>query len=380
MPEIPYVEDALAYFRDALPKFSTYMVRVMSHEHEDNKDYRIEIADSDSSFYSKIKSSSESINSVIDYISTNQDALEKEYDLKISFWKQRVGSNTIVTARKLSRKSSNTLIRQGVNAEVYKFVEKAYQSGVNIMIAGQTASGKTSFLNTLMDSSKDYLPTVLTSSFDEMMFGTDHREIIKLISREESIVNHAMSMNTPRMVLDEMYPVTKHYAAMKKIAGKGKQFVMVVHTGTVAMADEKEELSDILIDYQKEHPFEIRVDVKLDRVNGEYFPSIVAVHELIAGKQKTVMQTLYSGDKFIKHPTRSIRRKMEGKTKPRKGISLDNGEVDFSSMPALVAVSNEEKKELLVHRDALSALLHESNAYEALNHFNAIDEFLKRIK
>lgn len=340
----------------------------------------MEITDAKTSIVTKFLSTSESITELTEYVEANKHELIKEHNISIDSWLQPGTKNRIMTVRKNVRHDPGFLIEQGMNAEVYKFVEQAYLAGVNIIIAGETSSGKTSLLNTLMDSSKSYDPTVLVTSFDEMKFGYTRKEIIKLIGKEdESLVNHAITMNATRTVLDEMYSATNDFTTMRVMSGQGKQFIMAVHAFPVAKADEKEKLYDTAVNYQSDHPFEIRVDIKLERKNGERIPSIVAVHELVLDKGQTTMRTLFSGDKFIQDPTRSIRRKLEGKTRRQKE-PMGNAKLRGSETPTLMAVTEAQRKELIAHKDALSAFLHETGDYEAIAHFNALDEFLSRLK
>ena len=373
----PHVEDALKYFREVLPKYSTYNIWINRFKNDDS----IEIKDADSLAPTRVTASRESISELVDYTRNNKESLEKEYGVKIGHWDHDDDSDVVVTLRKNTRKHSGEIIDNGVSREVYDFIETAYQAGVNIVISGRSETAMGSFLNILMDSSKDYTPTVLISSNSDMVFGSDHREIAQIIGADGGLVQHGMTMNTPRVVLDEMYSAVEDFENMAMSAKQGKQYIMVANSSPTELARLNEKAKDYIFESKARHPFELRVDIGYKKLNGKKVITVIAVHELIFDKGETFMRTLFSGNYSVADPTRSIRRKLEGKTRRQKEFGVKNiRNANASEMPALIAVSEKEKEELLIHRDALSAFLHATGDHEALKHFNAMDKFLNQLK
>jgi hypothetical protein len=319
------------------------------------------------------------MDALIPYVKSIETDLKAKDGVKIDYWNQKDNpANTILTIKKKNRKSSSALFKQGINPAVYNFIEKAYTSGVNILIVGQTGQGKTGFLNTLMDSSKDYTPTVVASYVKEMMFGSDHSEIVEIVGNYNAAAAHALNMNIPRVIIDDVVITEEMIEFMGKRSEKGTQYVVTGHGLPLSLAEKGEAATCSFVEWSDKHPFDIEVDIALKkRADGKGRDMvIVGVHELITEDGTTILRTLFSGNEFIQDPTRHIRRKMEGKT---RGIKHDDTRLKLYS-PPLVTSSAEEIEEVLTHSDALGAFIQAHNDYEAISHFNELDKFLNKFK
>lgn len=376
---VEYVEDSIAYFMDALQSDLIYTIRLHRTDRDNEQESIIYLVDSYATQWRKVETSRASMDALILYVKSIETDLKAKDGVKIDYWNQKDNpANTILTIKKKSRKSSSALFKQGINPAVYNFVEKAYTSGVNILIVGQTGQGKTGFLNTLMDSSKDYTPTVVASYVKEMMFGSDHSEIVEIVGNYNAAAAHALNMNIPRVVIDDVIITEEMIEFMGKRSEKGTQYVVTGHGLPLSLAETGEAATCSFVEWSDKHPFDIEVDIALKkRADGKGRDMvIVGVHELITEDGTTSLRTLFSGNEFIQDPTRHIRRKMEGKT---RGIKHDDTRFKLYS-PPLVASDEEEIGEVMAHQKALGEFLHEANAYEALAHFNEVDKFLSKFQ
>lgn len=318
-----------------------------------------------------------SLPATLKYFQENKAKFGEEFDVSYDLHTSRLGFS--IRILKKSRVSHTQLLRtSNVTEEVYGFIDQAYKAGVNIMISGATGVGKTTFLNTLMDSSKDYQRTVFITSVDEMSFGNDHKEIVEIHGENSSnLIIAALRMAPYRVVIDENYP--DEYLMMNA-ASCGTQLVQVMHFTPVANATEKD--SDELNSRLANNPYELRVDVERKKVitaenpDGEFVFSVVAVHQLLDENGQKKMRTLYSGAEHVADPSRHLRRKIQSGLEhaEKTGSSYDGRE---STIDPFVSITAKSKDRLLEHRDAVEEYLRENGTPEIQQRFRMIDTVIR---
>jgi hypothetical protein len=213
-----------------------------------------------------------------------------------------------------------------------------------------------------------------------MMFSDAHSEIIEIVGAYNAAAVHALNMNIKRVVIDDMVLDEDMLPFMAKKSNMGTQYVMTGHGLPLPLAERNEAATSPLIEFSDTHPFDLEVDIALvPKKDGKgRNMEIVGVHELIIEDEGyTKLRTLFSGNEFVQDPTRSIRRKMEGKTRSAQGPKYG---LERSTMPPLVTSSEEEIEEVLTHSDALGAFIQASNDYEAIGHFLELNKFLSKFK
>lgn len=255
-----------------------------------------------------------------------------------------------------TRKNFDSFVEQGcLSREAANFLQKAYSAGINILIGGQTGAGKTTFLNYLADSCKDYKSTILLQDVGEMSFGIDHREITEMVSSQcGRLLHSAFILKPQRLLVDGIYE--DRSPEMNKITDAGIQIVNTTHftpqgksTGQV----------DPYTDYHPDHPFEIRVDLKMRKRENplpgqwRYYIDVVGIHQLIedSGSKGKIMRTLFASLETVDEPTRSLRRKIESGL--RNAVPQRMLADDMEASRPLVSVSEEEKDELLATCEAV---------------------------
>jgi hypothetical protein len=262
---------------------------------------------------------------------------------------------------KKTRVSADSTIQQkSAQMEAYKFLEAAYIAGINIIIEGQTGSGKSRLLNTLMDSAKDYNPTVLICNSPEMVFGNDHREITEI--RGNLATNprlaQVLRMSPHRVVMDDVFVDEKTMKAIVTSAMSGTQFVVTGYTNSSEVATSD---TDRISSRYAEHPYELRVHVALSGGDNstqskcDILSVQQIVHQKIGNSDTTSNRLLFDHEKMVAEPTRTLRRKMEAARKREavKPTVVSIPAFGETPVPALVSITPEEKVLLEAYRDDL---------------------------
>lgn len=316
------------------------------------------------------------------YILENQSMLEDKYDVEVEVGDHMATSSPYRTLSitKKSRISAEQLIEDGgITREAYEFINAAYQSGVNINVFGITGSGKTRFLNVLMDSSKDYKQTILIDSFPEMLFGFDHKEIIRLSSENPSLlVRNAITMNPFRVVMDDVFLDDTAKEEVIKASKGGMQFIGIGYSAG------PEEFEKRAAEYRAEDPFEVNVFVKMRRIDdGEKIKYLVVASDIqqvmqqkIGNEFKTTTRLLFSDGKKIADPTRTLRRKMEATNSTQAGLT-NKAEPNEAAVHTFVSLTPEEKVQLIDNRLALQRHFADKD-FILQERFKAIDKILAK--
>lgn len=295
---------------------------------------------------------------LIKYITENHSTLEDAYKLRpIDVARfSSFESHFYVSSYKRTLHDIDYFIDNGgMSKEAGEFLLKAYSSGVNILIGGETASGKTYFLNSLADSCKDSKPTILIHDIAEMSFSNDHNDITEFIANDcARLLQTATVLKPYRVIADGFYrDMTDE---MNKAVDAGIQIVNTMHITPEADATGK---LDQYSEYCPDNPFELRVDLKMGpKVDGKKrVVHVVGIHQLIdstKSKGSKEVRTLFSGLSKISEPTRTLRRKMEAGL-----FNQPAAENSYESEPtrAYVSISEEEKNALMEDCAAIEAHL-----------------------
>jgi hypothetical protein len=275
-------------------------------------------------------------------------------------------NNNSTTPEKPTTHLNQDQIRQ---KEACDFLKSAYSAGINIIIEGETNSGRTSLLNTLMNSPEDNQSTILltTENFVEI----DNPEITQIKGDDSAwLIHQARRMDPFRIVMDNFFINEETMENVVSGSLVGTQFVS---TGYTARSQFSNSETDPLSSLYPEHPYEIRVHVALqwndDRTKREF--NLVSVSQIVHQKASrmgtngrqfydvTSNQLLFNGDRKVADPTRTMRRKIEAAQRLHSSKAktsqqtLGSSSVDTRSAPTFVSLTPDEKAELLEHRAAL---------------------------
>jgi hypothetical protein len=276
--------------------------------------------------------------------------------------------------------------------EAYKFLKTAYSAGINIIIEGVTYSGRTSFLQNLINTSEDNQSTIFLTNY----FEADTPKATQMQGDDPLwLIHQARRMNPSRIVMDDLYISDKEMESIVSGALTGTQFIS---TGYVDYPYPVFTETDSLSARYIEHPFELRAHVSLSRNNaeGKFEFNILSVSQIIHQKLSRLTETggkysydstrnhlLFEGDKKVADPTRTLRRKIGFKqrtnsSKSESSSSLKNDpNSNGPSANTFVSLSPQEKAKLLEHRAVLRE--HFQTQSETLQeHFKEIENLLAR--
>lgn len=348
------ITDVVQYLHEVLGKQNFYGLAVERYSGE----YSLSIIQGKSATRAKFAPGQKEV--FVQYFTHGHHLIENKYRLE-PIPVEKLSSPDSYCHFNVFRKTKHDFeyfVEQGsLSREAADFLTSAYSAGVNILIGGTTGAGKTTFLTYLADSCKDYKSTILIHDVAEMSFGIDHQEIIELIAaRCGSLLQSAITLKPQRLLTDGIYE--DRTADLNQAADAGIQIVNTTHLIPVANGTGK---IDSYSEFYTDHPFEIRVDLQMRKKevvepgkNSRYL-DVVGIHQLIEdGPDKAKqMRTLFSSLEKLDEPTRSLRRKIEAGKKitaaPKGNVVVDN-----ASIRPLVSVSEEEKLELIEHRDVLT--------------------------
>lgn len=274
--------------------------------------------------------------------------------------------------------------------EAYKFLQKAYNTGINIIIEGVTCSGRTTLLKNLINSAENNESTILLTPFFEM-----ETPKVTQIKGDDPLwlIHQARRMNPFRIVMDDLHIKEEEMELIVSGALTGTQFVSTGYTDSSRNFSETDSLSSRYV----QHPYELRVHVALtwndEKKKGEF--DILSISQIIhqkvsntGGDRKSIYDStsnllLFEGDNKVAFPTRTMRRKIEfaqhlQNPKNDSVSSLKSPTFTETSAPNFVSVSPEDKAKLLKHRE----ILHEhfqSQSEHLQESFKEIEKLLARI-
>jgi hypothetical protein len=321
------------------------------------------------------------------HVVESQQELKSHYGVAVVDIKEAAnGKRRSFSITKKSRISADAMIQNSAQREAYDFLEAAYSAGINIIIEGKTYSGKSRLLNTLMDSSKDYKPTVLVNTFPEMIFGNDHREITEIRSdKPATLIRQVLRMDPSRVVMDDVFVDEETMRMIVAVAKTGTQFVA---TGYIDSSELFSSSTDHLASRYAEHPYELRVHVELRRNDDEnrlefnILSIKQIVHQKIRNYDTTSNWLLFDHEKKVAEPTRTLRRKMEAAQ--RRKVESDKLPVESlpapeeNPVPTFVSITQEERMRLELYRESLREHFKTQNIL-LRSKFREIDRILEKL-
>lgn len=318
------------------------------------------------------------------HVMESQHELKSAYGVSVVDLKETTnGMRRSFSITKKSRISADAIIQKSAQREAYDFLEAAYNAGINIIIEGKTYSGKSRLLNTLMDSSKDYKPTVLVNTFPEMIFGNDHREITEIRSdKPATLIHQVLRMDPYRVVMDDVFVDEETMDNIVAMAKTGTQFVA---TGYIDSSELFSSNTDHLASRYIEHPYELRAHVDLhwnaDRTKLEF--NILSIKQIVHQKIRNLDTTsnwmLFDHEKKVAEPTRTLRRKMDAARLRKNETSVVNSPaLEAKPSPVFVSITTEEKVLLEEYRKSLREHFKTQNVL-LRTQFREIDRILEKL-
>lgn len=293
-----------------------------------------------------------------------------------------------ITPEKPTTHLTSDQIRQ---KKAYDFLQAAYSAGINIIIEGGIYSGRTSLLNTLMNSPEDHQSTILLTPDNFVETGNP---AITQIKGDDSawLIHQARRLDPFRIVMDDLSINDETMKSVISGALTGTQFISTGYTEGEGPSNPE---TDPLSSLYREHPYELRVHVAIqwnnDKTKLEF--NLLSVSQIVHQKVSRVSITgskhffditsnrlLFDGDRKVADPTRTMRRKMEAAQRllnSNTQQTLGSDSFTATSSPTFVSLTPNEKAELLEHRAALHE--HFQSQSEALRkRFSEIEKLLAK--
>lgn len=377
------ITDVLQYFQDSIENPEIYSFRLHFTE---TKDAAVSIIYANKPGALSAALTVEQSEALWYHVMESKHELESTFGVPLEIREPPTYARRHFSLTKKSRISADGMITQLSFPEnytykqvVYDFLESAYVAGINIIIEGKTYSGRSRLLNTIMDSAKDYKPTVLVNTFPEMLFGADHREITEIRSNKPAgLIRQVLRMTPFRVVMDDVFVDEKTMETVVAAAMAGTQFVATGYTTPSALSTPE---TDHLSSYYAEHPYELRVHVDISwnddqtKLESNILSISQIVHQKIGKSDTTSNRLLFDRDHKVAEPTRTLRRKMDAvkATPPAKPIFVEK------PVPTFVSISPEEQVLLEEYREALREHFKTQNVLLRAK-FREIDRILEKFQ
>lgn len=302
-----HVADPTDYFTQIMPLHEVYGI----HARLDGADFLLTVVFSRSMQTSQFTAPYSAGEEFFRYVETRQDSIESTYDATAKV--DHYGTLSTLWITKAVRNSFAPMIEAGgISEEVRDFISKAYRSGVSMTISGVTGAGKTSFLNTLIESNQDGKETVVLSTIREMIFNTENRRLSELTSETGDLISAALALGHQRIIIDEYYPGIDELNTLFT-ENKDKQFIYTTHHTPIALSTGAEDGTSV-IRVEGDHDFELRIDLEMTHheENGvkTHTPAVVAVHEIVKTPGAYFIWTLFSRNEKVHEPTSVLAGKM----------------------------------------------------------------------
>lgn len=353
-----FITDVVQYLDETLSRQNTYGFTIERY----NNEYTLGIIQGQPARRVKFAAGEEE--RFIEYLTKCHHLMENKYRLNpIPVERLSSPDNYFhLTILKRTKRDFDYFVEEGsLSKEAATFIQNAYSAGVNILICGATGAAKTTFMNFLADSCKDYKSTILIHDIAEMSFGNDHREITELIANScGPLLQTAIVLKPQRVLADGIYE--DRTGDLNKVVDAGIQIVNTTHLTPEANATGK---PDQYTERFPENPFELRIDLQMKKKENpepgknSRMLDVVGVHQLIEvpnSKGAKEVRTLFSSTSKIAEPTRTLRRKIEAGIKAVED-SFYSSSPTIEPTRAYVSISEEEKVELLEDCEVLKAHL-----------------------
>lgn len=254
-----------------------------------------------------------------------------------------------IKARKDIRFSWEWYLKDGnITPDAIDFLTKAYKAGTGIVVVGERNSGKTCFINTLVENAKDDEMTVLLDPKSEIVLPESATNPLVIGGTTSSAWKAALRLSPSRVIFDN-----SEWHDEKNFPG------LAYSVGTnLVMASEKSTSQEYgwTGSAATQYPFEVEV------VLGQ-FGQVVSIVQIVPSGSSYSANVLWSKNDgnfaVVAQPSRNLRRKIEARIEAKeKAVALTavkNVKAVSSGFDnaKLVTVSESEKQEI---RAALALL------------------------
>jgi hypothetical protein len=226
--------------------------------------------------------------------------------------------------------------------EAIYLLDKAYTSGAGLIITGLPGVGKNCFINTLAENSKDKSLSIFAGSAAEYEFSEDNENLIRITGEAGSSLNAAVNIKPARIVFDYDDECDKSSFLKRAVQAN----IQLITTTRGSLKEHYEETKSVVENY----PFEI--EVQLDFVG-----KVKAIWQLNDNTNQGFSSTMLwhrEGNELVldSEPSRSLRRRMDGKSVPMKETLTKTVE-KTGEASKLIAFSESEVEEI---KKAISVL------------------------
>lgn len=293
----------------------------------------VEFSSNDLRFSYEIDASQEVFAAVCEILEAKKETLEKKYNVNIRLY----ADNKSIQFQKKYRVDYRKLIGyETLTEEMFEFLSEAYRAGINIMVQGNTGSGKTTFIRALYEGANDTKVTALLDENSELLFPDTMDNFIALRGSNDNIASTALKISPARVVVDDLrLRYSKIADFMEKCVKANIQMISSMHGSIERIAECKD---GFVI------PFEIEVELIRGKVK--------AINQVIVSGQKVEKNVLwkFENDEFLKLniASRTLRRKIaQNLEKAAKETSDVKEPTTLSTAKPLVTISEQEKEELM---------------------------------
>lgn len=348
------VDNVLSFVRESLTNPNIYRIAVTKY---DEGNVNIE---GTNGHRKNLDANMKQIEYAISKLQPEADEISKKHNVIFEVNLHESGSR--ISFRRNIRVGVEPFIKNGtINELMVEFLQDAYRAGVNIVIGGNTGSGKTTFLRMLSESVNDAKITALIDTNSELLFAEGRDDFIALRGSYLTALKSAVKFQPARIIVDEVPHYGKELEAFEEAANSDIQLVGTMHSISVERASDYSRASN----FSTKWPFEIGVNLKWEKVGENkyvhYVSEIIQFTVSEGGSVTSRVLWKVEDNNFIlvEEPSRNLRRKIEAsKVKAKSGLIERIAEkISSDSNSALVTFSKEELEEIKQSLDILQNMV-----------------------